>query len=99
MLRSDALHAARHAAKRCGYALAVHGSQVKDFDWVAIPWTDEADGPDLLVESIARSVDALLVKEPTDKPHGRRAWSIHIAHTNGRDPWYIDLSVMPRVSE
>jgi hypothetical protein len=30
---------------------------------------------------------------PSEKPHGRLAWSVHI----GRESLYIDVSVMPRV--
>ena len=91
----------RRVAERFGYAVALHGSLARDIDLVAIPWTDEAVAPELLVEAIAGlvkgyeggsfgSVDADC---PRDKPHGRRAWSIH--------GWafYIDLSIMPRVAD
>lgn len=94
------------AAKAKGYALAVHGSLVRDLDLVAIPWTDEA-APALEVAQAIIEASGGFVREPetkpahpngwpgardpTQKPHGRLAWSIHL----GGGP-YIDLSVMPR---
>ena len=42
----------RRVAQRFGYAIAQHGSLARDIDLVAIPWTDEAVAPELLVEAI-----------------------------------------------
>ena len=99
MLRSDAIHAARAAAKSCGYALAVHGSEVRDLDLLAVPWIDnpayDQDGvADRIREVLGGKFGMPLV---TEKPHGRRAYVIHPKgkRTFG-DNWYIDLSVMPR---
>lgn len=88
----------RKVARQFGYAVAQHGTLARDIDLVAIPWTDEAVDPLLLVEAIAElvkgyeggSFGSISPDSPSDKPHGRRAWSIH--------GWafYIDLSVMPR---
>jgi hypothetical protein len=44
---------ARRVARDCGYAIAVHGSLAKDIDLVAIPWTDRACDPDMLVDKVA----------------------------------------------
>jgi len=34
-----------------GYALAVHGSLIRDFDLIAVPWTSNASSPsDVLSE-------------------------------------------------
>ena len=89
----------RRVAERFGYAVAQHGSLARDIDLVAIPWTDEAVAPELLVEAIAELVKSyeggsfgtVDADCPRDKPHGRRAWSIHGWQ------YYIDLSIMPRV--
>ena len=35
--------------------------------------------------------DRVHASEPTSKPHGRLAWSIHV----GQDGLYLDVSVMP----
>lgn len=79
-------------AREHGYALAVHGSLARDFDFVAIPWVDEAVKPEELVEAIRAAVGGFFDEHdhPASKPHGRRAWVIHL----GGGP-YIDLSVMP----
>lgn len=87
-------------AREYGYALTVHGSMATDLDLVAVPWVDEAAPPSKLLEAIRTAVDGLLVGKPSQKPHGRRAWSIHpkVYTPVLRDVWepYIDLSVMPR---
>lgn len=93
------------AARECGYALAVHGSFVKDLDLIAVPWVDDAQPAEVLVESIADAVRGYKLTEgasfvdgkwvpkkfPGIKPHGRLVWTISF----GGDI-YIDLSVMPR---
>lgn len=99
-------------ARQHGYALAVHGSMATDLDLLAVPWTEEADEAEVLVEALRELVggiipndpDAysgdLLLHNPNTKPHGRRAWSIYwqILDGYGVGP-YIDLSVMPRQAQ
>lgn len=97
-----ALIMARGAAYGCGYAIAVHGSEMRDLDLIAVPWTDEATDAETLVEAIIRMTRGRHGdKSATHKPHGRRSWTIHLnnEHTLGNfKPVlpYIDLSVMPR---
>jgi hypothetical protein len=88
-------------ARRLGYALAPHGSMKRDLDLIAIPWTESAVSAQELVKTFAEICNGYLAQSkprqgekyrvPTIKPHGRRAYSIHL----GGGP-YIDLSVMPR---
>jgi hypothetical protein len=86
-------------ARRLGYALAPHGSMARDIDLIAVPWTEDAVSGSELVRVIAEMCNGYLAErtsaggrpKPTVKPHGRRAWSIHLG--GGA---YIDLSVMPR---
>jgi hypothetical protein len=97
------LKAIREAAKACGYAVAIHGSMDRDFDLIAVPWVDGALSADELAEAVRamvngkihptaiHHVDKIERPNPIDRPHGRRAWVIHL----GMGP-YIDLSVMPR---
>lgn len=88
----------RRVARQFGYAVAQHGSLARDIDLVAIPWSEHAVPPELLVEAIAALVKAYAGGSfgsidqdcPRAKPHGRLAWSI-----NGFG-FYIDLSIMPR---
>lgn len=85
-------------ARDLGYALAIHGSLSRDLDVIAIPWTDEAVDAETLVEAIRAKFDCWIgtgVTRKSDggeaKPHGRKAWSLHLGgHA------FIDLSVMPR---
>lgn len=90
----------RKVARQFGYAVGVHGTLARDIDLIAVPWTDSAVDPQLLVDAIAGLVRAFndgFVKVdddcPRDKPHGRRCWSIH-----GHGGFYVDLSVMPRTT-
>ena len=91
---------ARKAARRCGYALAFHGSGIRDLDLVAAPWIEPAESSEELVEEIRRAVGGVIVnyenveRNPAVRPHGRKAWSIQVG--GGR---YIDLSVMPTVKK
>lgn len=94
LLREEATAAAR----RHGYALAVHGSMERDIDLVAVPWADDAQPAEVVVaeimDAIARVNGGVAFVTPgvpvAKKPHGRRAWAIRMGGT------YVDLSVMPR---
>lgn len=78
-------------AREHGYALAVHGSLARDFDLIAVPWTDQAADPEAVVAAIHERTGTRLVGEPTRKPHGRVAWSLSV----GFGDCAIDLSFMP----
>lgn len=91
-------------ARSHGYALAVHGSVVNDFDLVAIPWTAEATDAETLIRAVAARmsytmdqgfpIDALFEPPYTEqKPHGRRSWCIPL-DSGSR----LDLSVVPRTA-
>ena len=85
-------------AWRHGYALALHGSMGRDLDLVAIPWTEDADSPEKLIEAFVRfvikkaDVQMHTLRTPVHKPHGRLAYAIPIGH----DGHYLDVSIMPR---
>jgi hypothetical protein len=84
-------------ARDHGYALALHGSLQRDLDLIAVPWTPEASGPDVLLKALCEEFDTPDNNKdsgPTVKPHGRLAWTIPL--------WwgaYIDLSIMPLSKE
>ena len=78
-----------------GYAIAIHGSMTRDLDLIAAPWTDEATSAEELVEAVADRIGAFIEeppRSPTQKPHGRLAWSLILCGSG-----YIDLSVMSRI--
>ena len=92
----------RRVAREHGYAIGVHGSLARDIDLIAVPWTLEASPREELVHAIVSAVggyirnellgsDGTIMRNPEAKPHGRLAWSIHVAGGT-----YLDLSVMPR---
>ena len=91
----------REAAKKLGYAIAIHGSMYRDFDTVAVPWTEDAAPAEELVQAVADEVKGYVIGTPGDTgslagpyqmPHGRKVWSIC---WGGRV--FIDFGVMPRV--
>jgi hypothetical protein len=92
------LPALRDTARSMGYALAVHGTQRRDLDLVAIPWIDKAKSPDELIQALAlRTKDLtgwghLAHDGWTEKPHGRVATTL-IADSEV----HLDISVMPLV--
>jgi hypothetical protein len=86
----------RTIAKTCGYCLAVHGSQQRDFDLVAVHWVDDAVKPEMLAEMLRRSVRGFFGPDsPFQKPHGRKVWTIvvpSIEWSGGNG--FIDLGVI-----
>lgn len=99
---------ARKTARELGYAIGVHGSQKRDLDLMAVPWTvDAVEGP-VLVQAITYAIndsgnhawfaDHRTMQEtgkwpaPAYKPHGRIAFTIIL---EGRGGEFIDISVMP----
>jgi hypothetical protein len=85
-------------ARKCGYALALHGSMNRDLDLIAVPWTNDAIEPEELVDALKKESGAITTNQtiegtpwPRMKPHGRMCYSLFLAG----EP-YIDLSVMPR---
>lgn len=99
-----ALTVARIKARECGYAIGLHGSQVRDLDLIAVPWTDQATSAAFVSRHIAHgifeqfemqeSADRLLEDQQfpywCSKPHGRRAYTIQLPGC-----LWIDLSVIP----
>lgn len=97
-------------AREKGYALALHGSMQSDLDVAAIPWTEDACSAHELMEHLSRQIwvfhycDSEVMEfsreakwqitEPTQKPHGRLAWTIPL-----KNGLVIDLSVMPRTQD
>lgn len=82
-------------AKEHGYALTVHGSLARDFDFVAVPWVQEAGPAEVLAEAIRAKCGGILDEAGgifAWKPHGRLAYKFHL----GGGP-YVDLSIMPRI--
>lgn len=93
-------------ARAHGYALATHGTNTRDMDLVAIPWTELAVDALTLVRAMRDAVGGCFVcvdREvddkyyhdgwPTQKPHGRVAYSIHLTGAGSGGPY---LDVMPR---
>lgn len=89
----------RFIARINGYALTVHGSQIRDFDLVACPWTDRAAPQMDLATAIWREtpcLNRLAFPAFEAKPCGRIAFEF-IFFNDEHDDWFaIDLSVMPR---
>lgn len=95
-----ALPFAIRAARERGYALAAHGTFGRDLDLVAVPWTPDACSAEELVIAVLAATSTVLHPsrvDPEQKPHGRRAWSLHFCDRDDlMTGLYIDLSVMPR---
>lgn len=107
------LPAIREAARKCGFAIGVHGSMRRDLDLIAVPWipTPNVDDSQILARpstlaiaiqeaacGIAYTPDAIKWEK---KPHGRIATSLPVCWINWPDAkdgtGHIDLSVMASV--
>jgi len=75
LMYSDMFARATVIANENGYALAMHGSLVRDGDFLAMPWTDEAIDREVLIELIVDDLNGC-IHSFEDKPHGRKAWTI-----------------------
>lgn len=100
------------AAREVGYALAVHGSMGRDFDLVAIPWTDEACGPEQLIMRLlaqcghcgAHLGHRTTPREGETRDPSQGNGDVAAIKPHGRLAWsilfengmYLDVSVMPR---
>lgn len=82
-------------ARQHGYALAVHGSVRRDFDFIAAPWTPEASPPEAMIAEMCAATGGTMTgqrpntQNPVLRAHGRQAWSIYLGSA------YLDVSVMP----
>lgn len=93
------LPAIREVAREHGYAIGTHGSQLRDFDLMAMQWRDDASDKETLAHAIAMAACGITRDGPylwEIKPTGRFAVSIPICWTSGNRPseGMIDLSVI-----
>jgi hypothetical protein len=94
------LPAIREAARACGYAIGVHGSERRDFDLIAVPWVDAYSTPDELATAIMRAACGFTMAAYRweNKPNGRIAVSLPICWPEWRSDalslGMIDLSLM-----
>lgn len=85
---------ARLIAWQEGYSVCAQGSFTRDLDLLAVPWTELArKDTEILVRRIAQAAGLTIQGEPSDKPHGRKAWTLLFPAFG--DPRFVDLSVMP----
>jgi len=95
-------------ARAHGYCLAIHGTLGRDMDLIAIPWTEDAADAPTLITALKEKTGSCthgwendrFFKDcaPTDKPHGRKAYSLHLTE-RGSEGAYFDVSVMPKISK
>jgi hypothetical protein len=101
----------REVALECGYALCTHGTLQRDFDLVAIPWTENCRTPRELADAVFsviknyyRFEGAHFVEEGNiHKPHGRVSYTIIIEMSameimDTQNHPFIDLSIVPPIS-
>jgi hypothetical protein len=83
----------RDIAIEHGYALAIHGTLTRDFDLIAVAWTNEAKTPIELLTAISKKVGThrnIPYVANEEKPHGRTSYVIQ-AGSGG----YFDISIIP----
>lgn len=96
----------RAAARKCGYAIGVHGSMRRDLDLIAAPWVADHADKDTLAREIHLAACGMTQSSYNwtsvpMKPCGRVGtvfpvcWSEYDAPSAG----HIDLAVMPDVDK
>lgn len=90
----------RKIAANCGYALAVHGSLVRDLDLIAVRWNLNYEHPDYLCKQFLEELSKYSFGEEIDrnfveitKPEIRYVNQYHYAIPIIGD-WFIDLTVI-----
>jgi hypothetical protein len=81
--------------RECGYALARHGSGVRDVDLIAAPWASDAVSAAELVLEIATKLNLTMVAV-FRQPHGIK-WFCMVSHAFPSLP--IELAVCPLAPE
>lgn len=76
-----------------GFALVPHGSCTRDLDLLMLPWEERAYNGVVLpvIKRIADVTGTSLKGEPSDKPHGRKAYTLFLPDMVR----WVDLSVFP----
>lgn len=84
---------ARIVAWQYGYACLAHGSFTRDLDLLLVPWAETFGRPvDAIVQHLANVTGLKLQGPPSDKPHGRKAWSL--VFPAFEDVRWVDVSVL-----
>ena len=86
---------ARILAWQYGYACLAHGTFTRDLDLLLVPWADrhvpDAEG---VVNRIADVAGLKLQGPPSDKPHGRKAWTLLLPGFS--EVRWVDVSAFAR---
>lgn len=92
----------RETARSLGYAIGLHGSLKRDFDLMAVPWTDDAVDSDDVAEAIMKVTGCVRWRvhchQGNAKPHGRKVYCFDWSEENIENRGYIDLSVIPSIT-
>ena len=68
---------ARIVAWQYGYACLAHGTFTRDLDLLLVPWAEHASREiESIVKHLAGVTGLRLQGPPSDKPHGRKSWSL-----------------------
>ena len=91
----------RKAAKKIGYAIGTHGNFKRDYDLIAVPWTNKASHHHTLAEAVKKASGGVRwrIYDDCNNPHGRICYAFDWDRNNFEPKNYCDLSVMPRLKE
>ena len=85
----------KEVAYEHGYALALHGSLIRDLDLIAVPWVDK---PKSAISMLRAFGDKLGSVYKGKKPYATKAKKSHgrVAYTIPSGIGYLDISVLSR---
>ncbi len=78
-------------ARSSGWALAVHGTMVRDFDLVYVPWVRDPCEPKVVVQKACSYFAVEQVGEPVETYHGRMIYTVKLKFGES----FLDMSFMP----
>jgi hypothetical protein len=77
-----------------GYALSIHGSMARDFDIIAVPWSEKLSSPEDVIKEVTDGFAIRQIGEPDTKRYGRVAYTISV----GFGECALDLSFFPGIA-
>lgn len=89
----------KQAAKKCGWALGLHGSLANDMDIMAMPWTEDAKP----VEEVMKALSSCFEENPfkdmhtipyCKKPNGRVVYTMPIW-----GDFYLDINIIQKAGK
>ncbi len=84
----------KEAARKCGWALGLHGSLASDMDIMAMPWTEEATSTEVMIQALSDCFIDNVWKDNHIKPHYNKPNNRVVYTMSIWKNFYLDINVI-----